>query len=90
MVSEVGEMSDTAWPCGCRLVHCEEHDRKPKEVLTPDPDPEAVDYGFGAGELAPMSKAMLFFLHFKDSPEPENIPNIDDWHPGSKPKEAEE
>ncbi len=37
---------------------------------------------YAIGEHRPMTKAMLFYLHFKDSPEPENIPNIDDWEPG--------
>lgn len=57
-----------------------------REALTPDPGPDAVDYGFAAGEHRPMSKAMLFFLHFKDSPEPENIPkSVADWHPEYDP-----
>lgn len=44
-------------------------------------NPEVVSY-WAVGEHRPMTKAMLFYLHFKDSPEPENIPNIDDWEPG--------
>ncbi len=44
-------------------------------------NPEVASY-WAVGEHRPMTKAMLFYLHFKDSPEPENIPDIDDWEPG--------